>query len=44
MSNNHCYIITNYGPMKTFDPKQFRSELKNLETKVDTLSGGHKHR
>ncbi len=40
MSNNHSYVITDYGPMKTFDPKQVKSKLENLETKIDALSGG----
>ena len=44
MSNNHSYVITDYGPMKTFDPKQVKSKLENLETKIDALSGGGEYK
>lgn len=33
---NYSYVITDYGPMRTFDPRQFRSELGDLQSEVHT--------
>ena len=37
MAKNYSYVITDYGPMRTFDPRQFRSKLKGLQSEVDFL-------
>ena len=32
------YVSTDYGPMRAFNPKQFRSKLNELQTEVDSLA------
>ena len=32
------YVSTDYGPMRAFNPKQFRSKLKELQTEIDSLA------
>ena len=32
------YVSTDYGPMRAFNPKQFRSKLNELQTKIQSLA------